>query len=141
MGRRLIKDIHLGIAVDTKDGLFVPVIKNVSSYSRQALREQINQLKIDLNERRISPDKLRGHTFTLSNFGHIGGQYANPVVIPPTVAILGAGSIRDAIVSVDRQVELHRKIPLSLSFDHRTVTGGEAGRFLMAVIDDLQKPD
>ncbi len=138
MGRRLIKDIHLGIAVDTKEGLFVPVIKDVTSYAPNSLREYINQLKIALNERRVPPEQLRGHTFTLSNFGPIGGQYANPIVIPPTVAILGAGSIRDEIVSVKRQAEFHRKLPLSLSFDHRTVTGGEAGRFLMAVIDDLQ---
>jgi pyruvate dehydrogenase E2 component (dihydrolipoamide acetyltransferase) len=68
----------------------------------------------------------------------MGGRYASPIVVPPTVAILGAGSIREDVVAVDGQPVVHRILPLSLTFDHRCVTGGEATRFLMAVIQDLQ---
>lgn len=138
IGRRLIEKIHLGIAVDTRDGLFVPVIRDVASLSPTALRERIDQLKIALSERKVPPDEMRGYTITLSNFGNIGGRYASPVVMPPSVAILGAGKCRKQVVMEADQVAFHRTLPLSLSFDHRAVTGGEAGRFLMAVVNDLQ---
>ncbi len=141
IGRRLIKQVHLGIAVDTKDGLFVPVIKEVETISFSDLRKQIDQLKVALENRSVPPEQLRGHTITLSNFGGIGGRYANPVVVPPTVAILGAGSIRPEAVAIDGELKVHRRIPLSLTFDHRAVTGGEACRFLAAAIKDLELPE
>ncbi|HRP98288.1 MAG TPA: 2-oxo acid dehydrogenase subunit E2, partial [Rhodocyclaceae bacterium] len=84
---------------------------------------------------------LRGNTITLSNFGMIGGKYAAPVVVPPTVAILGAGRIHDAVIAIDRKPAVRRVLPLSLTFDHRVVTGGEAARFLAAVIADLKRQD
>ena len=68
----------------------------------------------------------------------IGAKYAAPIVMPPTVAILGAGRVRDQVVAADRQPAVHRVLPLSLTFDHRVVTGGEATRFLNAVITDLE---
>jgi pyruvate dehydrogenase E2 component (dihydrolipoamide acetyltransferase) len=77
----------------------------------------------------------------LSNFGPVGGRYATPIVVPPAVAILGAGRIALAPVALeDGGVVAHRVLPLSLTFDHRAVTGGEAARFLNAVIADLQRP-
>jgi 2-oxoisovalerate dehydrogenase E2 component (dihydrolipoyl transacylase) len=79
----------------------------------------------------------RGNTITLSNFGMIGGKYAAPIVIPPTVAILGAGRICQQVVAVSGVPAVHRVLPLSLTFDHRVVTGGEAARFLAAAIGDL----
>ncbi len=139
MGRRLIKQVHMGIAVDTDQGLFVPVIENVNDLSDAQLREQINILKEQLVSRKLPPESLRGNTITLSNFGAIGGRYANPVIVPPTVAILGAGRICKEPVAVGDKVEVHKRVPLSLSFDHRAVTGGEATRFMVAVIDDLEK--
>ncbi|HED35796.1 MAG TPA: 2-oxo acid dehydrogenase subunit E2 [Gammaproteobacteria bacterium] len=139
MGRRLIKQVHMGIAVDTDQGLFVPVIENVNDLSDAQLREQINMLKEQLVSRKLPPESLRGNTITLSNFGAIGGRYANPVIVPPTVAILGAGRICKEPVAVGDKVEVHKRVPLSLSFDHRAVTGGEATRFMVAVIDDLEK--
>jgi pyruvate dehydrogenase E2 component (dihydrolipoamide acetyltransferase) len=82
---------------------------------------------------------LRGATITLSNFGAIGGRYASPMVVPPQVAILGAGRIeRRAVVSKEGEIVAHRVLPLSLTFDHRAATGGEAARFLNAVKADLQ---
>ena len=84
---------------------------------------------------------MRANTITLSNYGAIAGRYASPVVLPPTVAILGAGRIDQQVVVVDDRPAVRRMLPLSLTFDHRVVTGGEAGRFLNAVIADLQRRD
>ena len=87
-----------------------------------------------------NPEALRGATFTLSNFGMMAGRYATPVVVPPTIAILGSGGLRHDVVPVLGGIETHPRIPLSLTFDHRCVTGGEACRFLAAVISDLRQP-
>ena len=81
---------------------------------------------------------MRGNTITLSNFGMIAGKYAAPVVVPPTVAILGAGRMHDQVVAHEGAPAVHRILPLSLTFDHRVVTGGEAARFLASVIKDLE---
>ena len=137
IGRRLLKKVHLGIATDTSDGLFVPVIPDVGQYSTSQLREELNRIKQAVKDRTIAPDKLRGNTFTLSNFGTIAGRHANPVVVPPTVAILGAGHSYDAMVPVNGEPAVHRLLPLSLTFDHRAVTGGEAGRFLGVLMKSL----
>ncbi len=141
IGRRVLANIDLGIAVDTKDGLFVPVLRNVGGLSPAELRAALNRLKKQVIERTIPPEELRGYTFTLSNFGTFGGRYADPVVVPPTVAILGAGRIRDEVVAAAGKAAVHRVMPLSLTFDHRAVTGGEATRFLAATIDDLEQAD
>ena len=77
----------------------------------------------------------------LSNFGTLDGRYGIPLVVPPAVAILGAGKVREDAVAVAGVVLAHRRMPLSLSFDHRCITGGEACRFLGAVIADLELPD
>ncbi|MGI9228023.1 MAG: dihydrolipoamide acetyltransferase family protein [Gammaproteobacteria bacterium] len=137
VGRRILEKIDLGIALDTKDGLFVPVLRDVSNRNREDLRSALNKLKQDVHARKIPAEELRGYTFTLSNFGTFGGRYANPIVVPPTVAILGAGHIRLGVVAVNDRAVVHHILPLSLTFDHRSVTGGEATRFLARVIDDL----
>lgn len=138
IGRRVIKKIDLGIAVDTQDGLFVPVLRNVGNRSQKDLRTGLNQMKQAAKDRNIPPQEMRGYTFTLSNFGLFGGRYANPIVIPPTVAILGAGQLRQAVLAVNGEAVIHWVIPLSLTFDHRSVTGGEATRFLAAVMTSLK---
>jgi len=139
LGRRLLEHIDLGIAVDTSDGLFVPVLRDVGSRSSDDLRSGLERLRRDVQARRIPPEEMRGYTFTLSNFGTFGGRYANPIVQPPTVAILGAGRVRDTVVAVAGQPAVRPVLPLSLTFDHRAVTGGEATRFLSAVIRDLER--
>jgi 2-oxoisovalerate dehydrogenase E2 component (dihydrolipoyl transacylase) len=141
VGRRVIKKIDLGIAVDTEDGLFVPVLRNVGNRDLADLRRGLEALKNDVKARTVPPEELRGYTFMLSNFGTFGGRYANPIVVPPAVAILGAGRMRPEVVASDAKPVVHRILPLSLTFDHRAVTGGEATRFLMAAIKDLQRPD
>jgi 2-oxoisovalerate dehydrogenase E2 component (dihydrolipoyl transacylase) len=138
VGRRVLEKIHLGVAVDTPDGLFVPVLRDIGNRTPDDLRSGLERLRRDVVARTIPPEELRGYTFILSNFGTFGGRYANPIVQPPTVAILGAGRVRDEVVAVDGKPAVHPILPLSLTIDHRAVTGGEATRFLSAVIADLQ---
>jgi pyruvate dehydrogenase E2 component (dihydrolipoamide acetyltransferase) len=141
VGRRLLKKIHLGIAVDTTDGLFVPVLHDVGNRTPEDLHEGLQRLKADVKARTIPPEEMRGYTFTLSNFGSIFGRYANPIVQPPTVGILGAGSVRAEVRPHDGAATIRRIMPLSLTFDHRAATGGEAARFLKAVAEDIEKAD
>jgi pyruvate dehydrogenase E2 component (dihydrolipoamide acetyltransferase) len=141
VGRHMLKKVDLGLAVDSPDGLFVPVLRGVDSRPAEELQPAVSKLIADTLARRVPPEDLRGNTITLSNYGSIAGRYASPVVVPPTVSILGAGRVRDMVVAVDRQPAVHRVLPLSLTFDHRCVTGGEAGRFLAAVIADLERSE
>src|ERR1700758_235025 len=127
--RRLIKRIDIGIAVDTEGGLIVPVLRNVGERDASDLRAGLDRLRADAAARSIPPEELRGATITLSNFGMIGGIFANLVVVPPQVAIVGAGRIAPRVVAHQGQPAVRRVLPLSLTFDHRVVTGGEAARF------------
>jgi len=86
----------------------------------------------------VPPEHLRGATITLSNFGTIGGRHAALVVVPPQVAIIGAGRTREAVVGRNGEITIRRLLPFSLTFDHRVVMGGEATRFLNALKDDLE---
>lgn len=138
VGRRLLEKIDLGIAVDTGDGLFVPVLRDVGKRAAADLRQGLDAIKEAVRQRSIAPDEMRGYTFTLSNFGTFAGRYANPIVVPPTVAILGAGRIRLAAVAAGNRPAIRRVLPLSLTFDHRAVTGGEAARFLGIVLKELE---
>lgn len=140
IGRYVVKKVDLGIAVDTPDGLLVPVLRNVGERDMDDLARGLADLVRDTRARKVPPEELRGHTITLSNYGTIAGRYASPVVVPPTVAIVGAGRVRDQVVAEDGKPAVHRVIPLSLTFDHRAVAGGEAGRFLAAMMADLRQP-
>jgi 2-oxoisovalerate dehydrogenase E2 component (dihydrolipoyl transacylase) len=140
IGRWVMKKIDIGIAVDTPDGLLVPVLRNCGERSEGELKATLEKLIPDARARKVPPEELRANTITLSNYGSIAGRYASPVVLPPTVAILGAGRITKQVVVVDDRPAVRRMLPLSLTFDHRVVTGGEAGRFLNAVLADLQRP-
>jgi len=141
MSRQLEERVDIAIAVDTPEGLIVPVIRDVGRKSAAELRADLNAIKEATRERSVRPEDMRDFTLTLSNFGMMAGRYATPVIVPPTIAILGAGGLRHDVVPVMGAIETHRRIPLSLTFDHRCATGGEACRFLAAVIKDLQKHD
>lgn len=136
--RQLHDQVDLGVAVDNEDGLFVPVLRNVGQRSAESVRAGLKRIMADLANRSIPPEELRGQTITLSNFGSIGGRYAELVVVPPQVAIVGAGRIAARVVPTDGAPAVRRQLPLSLTFDHRCITGAEAARFLGALIDDLQ---
>jgi 2-oxoisovalerate dehydrogenase E2 component (dihydrolipoyl transacylase) len=137
--RRLVKRIDIGIAIDTEGGLIVPVMRNVGERDARDLRAGLDRLRVDAVARAIPPEELRGATITLSNFGMIGGRFANLVVVPPQVAIVGAGRISEMVVAHLGQPSVRRVLPLSLTFDHRVVTGGEAARFMVALKSDLER--
>lgn len=137
--RTIHRHINLALAVDTPDGLIVPVIRNVGNLEPSLVRQELNRVRKATRDRSVSPQDMQGATITLSNFGMMAGRYATPVIVPPQVAILGTGGIRHDVVPVLGGIEVHRRIPLSLTFDHRCVTGGEACRFLATLIDDLGK--
>jgi len=129
--------VDIGIAVDTDDGLFVPALRNADMLDAAGVRTAVNRLRAQVEERSIPPSELAGYTISLSNFGVFAGRYATPVVVPPCVAIVAAGKGRHQMTPVMGGFESHRVIPLSLTFDHRAVTGGEAARFLKVMLDDL----
>lgn len=139
--RMIHKNMHVGMAVDTPDGLFVAALRNVNKLDRPGMREEINRLRENATNRSIPPEDLKDYTIILSNFGKFAGRYATPVITPPCVAIVAAGALRHEVVPVLGGVEVHRQIPLSLTFDHRACTGGEAARFLKAMLDDLAKAE
>ena len=131
--------VDLAMAVDTPDGLIVPVLRRVDALDAGGLRAAINEVKVATRDRTVTPAQMKDPTITLSNFGMMAGRYATPVVVPPQVAIVGTGGIRHDVVPVLGGIETHKRIPLSLTFDHRCITGGEACRFLAAMIADLQR--
>jgi pyruvate dehydrogenase E2 component (dihydrolipoamide acetyltransferase) len=134
-----IKDkINIGLAVDTKEGLFVPVVKDVANKNQAEVRADINRFKEAAKDRSFTPEDFTQGTITLSNFGVFAGRYATVVIVPPMVAILGCGKIRSTVLPIDNKIEIRRVMPLSLSFDHRAITGGEATRFLSVVVKTLE---
>jgi len=138
--RTLHPHVDIGIAVDTDDGLFVPALRNADVLDAGAVRAAIGRLRAQVEDRSIPASELGGYTISLSNFGMFAGRYATPVVVPPTVAIVGAGKLSHDVVAVIGGIEVHRRMPISLTFDHRACTGGEAARFLKALLDDLARP-
>ena len=131
------QEVHLGVAVDSPKGLFVPVVKNADSLAPDDLRAELNRLRTAIADGSIKAAEMSGGTLTLSNFGMIAGRFATPIVMPPEVAIIGIGGLFNQLVLVGEYVEEHRHMPVSLTFDHRAATGGEAARFLAAMIADL----
>ena len=139
-GRRTLhRDVHLGIAADTGDGLFVPVLRDAGAREPAALRAEVDRLRAGAVARSLAPEELDGATVTLSNFGMLAGRYGTPVVVPPQVAILGAGRAREEPAAREGKVVVRHRIPLSLTFDHRACTGAEASRFLAAAVADLER--
>jgi pyruvate dehydrogenase E2 component (dihydrolipoamide acetyltransferase) len=126
--------IHLGIAVDTDQGLMVPVIRDVDKKSMLDLAKELESLAAKARDRKITADEMKGGTFTISNQGAIGGAHFTPVVNLPEVAILGLG--RGALKPVvrDGKVEVRMMTPLGLSYDHRVVDGGAAARFTVDLV-------
>ena len=143
-GKNLTRTLHphvdIGIAVDTEDGLFVPALRNADVLDGTGIRAAVKRLRAQVEDRSIPASELSGYTISLSNFGMFAGRYASPVVVPPCVAIVGAGKLSHDVVAVIGGIEVHRRMPISLTFDHRACTGGEAARFLKALLDDLALP-
>ncbi len=132
--------VHIGVAVDTPNGLMVPVIQNADQKGIVAIAEDLSELAVKTRERKISPAELEGGTFTISNLGGIGGTSFTPIVYAPQVAILGVS--RTAIEPVWNGQEFvpGQLMPLSLTYDHRVIDGADGARFLRFICAALEQP-
>jgi pyruvate dehydrogenase E2 component (dihydrolipoamide acetyltransferase) len=137
----LKKYYNIGVAIDTPEGLMVPVVKNAGDKSILELAKELTELSEKARSRKIDLADLRGGTFTLTNYGAVRGIYGTPIINYPEVAILGIGRIQEIPVAKDGKIEVRKILPLALSFDHRVVDGAEAARFLNTVILRLEDPD
>ena len=136
----LKKYYNIGVAVDTKDGLMVPIVKNAKGKNIFQLAAELSDLSEKARNRTIDLADLKGGTFTITNFGAMGGIYGFPIIHHPEVAILGMGRIVEKPIVKDGKIEVRKILPLSLSFDHRVVDGAEAVRFMATVIQLLEDP-
>jgi pyruvate dehydrogenase E2 component (dihydrolipoamide acetyltransferase) len=137
----LKKYYNIGFATDTPEGLMVPVVKNAKDKSILQLGQELTQLAEKARNRTIDLADLKGGTFTITNYGALGGIYGTPIINYPEVAILGVGKMKEMPVVRDGKMEIRKILNLALSFDHRVVDGGEAARFLNTVIARLEDPD
>ncbi|MCL6516377.1 dihydrolipoamide acetyltransferase family protein [Alicyclobacillus sp.] len=133
---------HIGIAVDTPDGLVVPVIHDADRLNLLQLAQAIEDLSRRARERKLTVAEMQGGTFTISNIGSFGGTFATPILNPPQVAILATGRIvrRPMFDAQDRVVPRHL-MAVSLTFDHRVLDGADATRFMRHVVERLERPE
>ena len=136
----LIKAYHIGIAVDTPEGLMVPVIRNADQKSVLALQLEAENLGRAARERTLKLDQVKGSTFSITNYGSFGASFGTPIINHPEAAILGIGRIAQKPVVKDGQVTIRWMMPLTLAFDHRIVDGGDAGRFMQDLTRSLTSP-
>lgn len=137
----LKKYYNIGIAVDTPEGLLVPVIKNANHLGLISLAQQVQTLAEKARERTLSLDEIQGGTFTLTNYGAVGALSGLPVIKHPEAAILGIGSItKKPVVDEDDAIVIRHILPVTLSFDHRFIDGGNAGRFMQRLRGYLEEP-
>ncbi|MFA7329581.1 MAG: dihydrolipoamide acetyltransferase family protein [Candidatus Delongbacteria bacterium] len=132
--------VHLGLAVDTPEGLLVPVIRDADTLSIRELALRIADLAERARTRQIRLDELRGGTFTITNYGAIAGIFGAPIINVPESAILGVGRLLDQPVVRQGAVVPGKVLPLSLAVDHRIIDGGDAARFLRELMDLLANP-
>lgn len=134
------KHYHFGIAVETPEGLMVPVIRDVDRKSILELAAEIQALGRKARERSIGLSELKGSSFTITNYGHFGGVFATPIINRPDVAILGFGRIVERPWVHRGEIAIRKILPLSLTFDHRVTDGADAGQFLTKVVRYLEDP-
>jgi pyruvate dehydrogenase E2 component (dihydrolipoamide acetyltransferase) len=137
----LKRSYHVGLAVDTPEGLIVPVIRDADRLSLEQLSARIDDLATRARERRLGLDELRGGTCTLTNIGPVGGLFATPILHQPELAIVGAHAIKERPGYVGDEIRRRSYMYLSVSFDHRFIDGAEAARFLADVVGRLSDPD
>jgi pyruvate dehydrogenase E2 component (dihydrolipoamide acetyltransferase) len=132
--------VNVGVAVDTDRGLVVPALRKTDQMSIAETARELAEVAERIRSGDFSLEDLRGGTFTVSNLGAIGGQYATPIINVPEVAILLVGRSRKLPVVVNDEIKIRLMMPLSLSYDHRLVDGATAAGFLNDVIEFLQSP-
>jgi len=136
----LKKHYHFGIAVDTPEGLMVPVVREVDRKSIIELAAEIQELGRKARERTIALEEMKASSFTITNYGHFGGTFATPIINWPDVAILGFGRIVERPWVHKGEIAIRKIVPLSLTFDHRATDGADAARFLGKVVRYLEDP-
>jgi len=134
------KRVHIGLAVDTERGLLVPVVRDVDTKRLAQLARETSGLIERARTGTLTPDALRGGTFTLTNLGRFGVDAFTPIINPPETAILGVGRITPRPVVRNDEVVIRETVWLSLTFDHRIVDGGPAARFLQRVTELIERP-
>lgn len=130
--------VHLGVAVDTQEGLFVPVVKNAEELDLLQLKEQVRKLVEKAKHQKLAADELSGATFTVTNLGSFGIQFFTPIINRPEAAILGVGKIETDLILEAGELKERKRLPLSLTFDHRAIDGAPAAKFLQTIIGYLQ---
>lgn len=131
------KYFNIGIAVDTGEGLMVPVVKGADQKNIMQIAKEIQEYAEKAKKRKLDIMDLKGGTFTITNIGVIGGKFFTPIINYPESAILGIGKMHDKIV-VDKKVSVRKTLPLSLTYDHQIADGAEAARFLNDIIKFLE---
>tara|TARA_Y100000310_G_scaffold343159_1_gene449544 strand:+ start:57940 stop:59211 length:1272 start_codon:yes stop_codon:yes gene_type:complete len=134
------KYFNIGIAVDSDNGLFVPVLKGADKKNILDISKEIFSLADKVRQRKIDLGDLKGGTFTITNYGSIGGTYGTPIINYPEAAILGVGRIKEFPLYKDGEVKIRKVLPLSLTFDHRILDGAIAARFMNEVKKHLEDP-
>ncbi len=135
------KYYNIGIAVATDNGLMVPVVKRAELKDVFELYDEIAELAEKAKDRTVDLAELKGSTFTITNYGSIGGTYGVPIINPPNVAVLGTGKIRELPRVVEGEIVPRKVMQLSVSFDHRVVDGAEVAGFMNTLIDYLENPE
>ena len=137
---RLFKHVNLGVAVDTPRGLMVPTIFHADEMSLLEISKAVKELAAQCRDGNISPDKLSGGTFTVSNLGNLGIESFTPVINPPQTGILGVCCTTDRVrKAADGSIQVYPAMTLSLTYDHRAVDGSPASRFLKELGQNLEK--
>jgi pyruvate dehydrogenase E2 component (dihydrolipoamide acetyltransferase) len=129
---------HIGVAVDTEHGLFVPVIRDAEKKSLLELSKELNTLADKARDRKLGLEEMQGGTFTISNQGGIGGAHFTPIVNKPEVAILGLGRGALKAVVKDKKVEPRLMMPIAISYDHRVIDGATAARFMVDLLQAIE---
>ena len=132
----VLKDyFNIGIAVDTDAGLMVPVIRDVDKKSFKQIAEELTSIAVKARDRKLSGDDMKGGTFTISNQGAIGGSHFTPIINKPESAILGIGRGSQQARVIDGQIVPRLIMPITISYDHRLIDGGEAARFTVDLVE------
>lgn len=139
-GVRVFKKVNIGVAVDTSDGLLVPVLKDVGNRGIFDLAENFRELVEKARDGRLTLDEMTGGTFSISNVGMFGIENFNPIINAPECLILGVGCMKDCVVSVNHASEIRTCMQISLSFDHAVFDGAAAARLLKEIKDLLEEP-
>jgi pyruvate dehydrogenase E2 component (dihydrolipoamide acetyltransferase) len=129
---------HIGLAVDTEQGLIVPVLRDVDKKSVLQLSKEVHELAEKARARKVSLEELKGGTFTISNQGGIGGAHFTPIVNKPEAAILGLGRGALKAMVKGQKIEPRMMLPLTVSYDHRLIDGGAAARFTVDLVQALE---